>query len=666
MRMRRNSLLLWCGICLFVVCTFLPMAMFSTTSQLDQEREELTGLVKHWEIAFGADKPEDAQWLPLNNETKALLDGYEGTIWMKRPMSDLYWSNPYLTFSLMKRFEVFLGDEKIYSFNMDNQLRHINPMRMMHPVQIDSDFAGKPILIHAIWEGDPLFGEDLVLMGELDQLLYILILSELAFIIYGLLIITVGIIGLVMFIRRRELIFGWFTLFCIAMGCMLLHVCRSLQWFADMKDIYFWGMLCTPLGIWACMGFYMNALNVGRRLYVRIAHYAIGLYTAFAVFAAISQPQLFRQMTEVGNAVIAIVVFITVSYALAHHAYQRRGMKSKDEMGQEWQWLLRGCWTFGIGALTSVIVYSFFPTMFTELLYSNRYAFRVIEGLLPNVLFLFIICMVMVTVGRVQRIYLVSESNAAELLIKNKELEQFHRNLEQLVEQRTSELERANRTLAVTMREKAETLAEISVLEERNRIAYEMHDVVGHTLTAAIVQLEATRRLAAREGSVPLDKLELLDELVRKGLDDIRRAVRMMKTDEGQQLTLEESLRELIQYAEDTMEIKVESEIVLPRELSLGKVTEGVLYHALQEGLTNGIRHGGSSSFCFNLKCEDSELRFLLVSDGEPFEGAVPGFGLSSMMERVELLGGSVSLSPSFMDDGSPVGCQLAIVIPLS
>ena len=44
-----------------------------------------------------------------------------------------------------------------------------------------------------------------------------------------------------------------------------------------------------------------------------------------------------------------------------------------------------------------------------------------------------------------------------------------------------------------------------------DRIAYEMHDVVGHTLTAAIVQLEATRKLAHIEGSVRLEKLELLD-----------------------------------------------------------------------------------------------------------------------------------------------------------
>src|SRR5690606_40072049 len=101
--------------------------------------------------------------------------------------------------------------------------------------------------------------------------------------------------------------------------------------------------------------------------------------------------------------------------------------------------------------------------------------------------------------------------------------------------------------------------------------------------------------------------------------------------------------------------------IMLPRELPIGKVTEGVLYSALQEGLTNGIRHGHSSSFQLTLHCLDSELRFLLVSDGEPYQAEALGFGLSSMLERVELLGGTVDLRPSTSAEGTLVGCELSI-----
>lgn len=90
------------------------------------------------------------------------------------------------------------------------------------------------------------------------------------------------------------------------------------------------------------------------------------------------------------------------------------------------------------------------------------------------------------------------------------------------------------------------------------------------------------------------------------------------------------------------------------------------MYHALQEGLTNGVRHGRSSRFRFTLKREDNQLHFLLVSNGEPFVSVTPGFGLSSMMERVELLGGTVALRPSQTEGGSPAGCELTILLPLS
>jgi signal transduction histidine kinase len=215
------------------------------------------------------------------------------------------------------------------------------------------------------------------------------------------------------------------------------------------------------------------------------------------------------------------------------------------------------------------------------------------------------------------------------------------------------------------MREKAESLAELSVMEERNRIAYEIHDVVGHTLTAAIVQLEATKTLAGREGVIPEGKLDMLSGLVRKGLDDIRKSVRLLKTEESPALSLGESLRELIQYTEDTMDIRVDADIEIPHGLALGKLSEQVLYHALQEGLTNGIRHGRCSRFRFTLRMEGEMLLFRLVSDGEPFGEATPGFGLTSMKERAELLGGTVSIRSSAEDDGSPCGCELSIELPV-
>ncbi|MFB9326222.1 response regulator [Paenibacillus aurantiacus] len=88
-------------------------------------------------------------------------------------------------------------------------------------------------------------------------------------------------------------------------------------------------------------------------------------------------------------------------------------------------------------------------------------------------------------------------------------LAQFHHSLEEQVVLRTHELEEANRILAGSVRETAEALTEVSVLEERNRIAHEMHDVVGHTLTAAIVQLEAAKKLSDRDFGKSVERLDV-------------------------------------------------------------------------------------------------------------------------------------------------------------
>lgn len=665
MNIQRFSPLLWCLFCLLVLGTFLPMVMLDNEHRFNGGRTPLALMAKSWEISFGSDSPEDAEWLSFD-QARSRLDGYEGPLLLQRHLPDMTWENPYLFFLTLDKFEAYLEGERIYAFNTAGEYKYVNPPLHLHAVPVDPDLNGKHLLIRTEWDGRPLIGHDLVLAGGLDQLLYLSIISELTFFLYAFLSLIAGIIGFLLFLRRKEGMYGWFALLCLSMGALLLFSCRTLQWFVDVQGLYYWKDLSIPIAIWACTGFYSHALGNGRQRVIRGVRRAMALYVlAIAVMAAVS-PQWYMSFQGGGNAAALIVIFAVMTYSLARYSRSRRRQGGgKAVLQPEQRWLFRGYWTFTVCILLNLLAF-LEPGPMTYLLTASPYWFRFIEGMFPNALFLFIICMVMTMIGRVRSVHLESERNAAELLVKNKELEQFHRNLEGLVETRTAELEKANRTLAVTLREKAETFAEMSVLEERNRIAYEMHDVVGHTLTAAIVQLEATRRLAEREGGVPTGKLDLLEELVRKGLNDIRKAVRLMTADDEQELSLEASLRELIQYTEETMEIVMEADIALPPGLRLGKLTKNVIYHALQEGLTNGIRHGHSRSFRFSLGVDGEQLRFLLVSDGEPLGSAEPGFGLGSMMERVNLLGGEMSFRSSVSAEGAPMGCELSIALPLS
>ncbi|MFB9326223.1 sensor histidine kinase [Paenibacillus aurantiacus] len=147
-------------------------------------------------------------------------------------------------------------------------------------------------------------------------------------------------------------------------------------------------------------------------------------------------------------------------------------------------------------------------------------------------------------------------------------------------------------------------------------------------------------------------------------MDEIRRAVRMLK-DEGASFDLAAALSELIQDTRDNAGVAI---LYRPEPLPLlSGLTQRVIYHALMEGMTNGIRHGRCTAFAFELYAEDGWIYFDLSNDGDPYGTARPGFGLTSMMERVHLLGGSVRIgSRSGEDAGTPEGCRLAISLPLS
>lgn len=219
--------------------------------------------------------------------------------------------------------------------------------------------------------------------------------------------------------------------------------------------------------------------------------------------------------------------------------------------------------------------------------------------------------------------------------------------LENQVKERTLSLERS-------MRETAATLVEMSVYAERNRIAQEIHDVVGHGLTSTILQIEAGKRLLNKqdmEGAII--RLQGAQDLVRHSLNEIRGSVHMLK--EGQDFDLIQALNQLIQNTGVVVHADIHD---LPE---LSSAHKKVIYHALQEGLTNGIRHGRSSEFRFHLERVGSLIRFSLEDHGIGTDIIQMGFGLKAMKERVEQLGGHL-----YIDSNYGKGCLLRINLPHS
>lgn len=253
--------------------------------------------------------------------------------------------------------------------------------------------------------------------------------------------------------------------------------------------------------------------------------------------------------------------------------------------------------------------------------------------------------------------YIVKPVDKQELLARiamHLRLSQWNRSLEKELSLRTSRLESV-------MRETAKAMAEMSVLEERNRIARDIHDQVGHTLTASIVQMEAAMLMASKDPQAAVGKLQPVSELVRQGLKEMRQSVHMLH-EQTVELSLFSSLIKLVQDTEKYAGVVVEHAIE-PIARPLPAEQEKLIYRALQEGITNGIRHGRSRRFRFELKQDGFNVLFTLENDGLPYTPGTFGLGLAAMKEQAERWQGTFRIEAVSSAESSG-GCRLSITLP--
>jgi len=203
-----------------------------------------------------------------------------------------------------------------------------------------------------------------------------------------------------------------------------------------------------------------------------------------------------------------------------------------------------------------------------------------------------------------------------------------------------------------------EKLEMMTILKERNKIAREIHDTVGHTLTTVLVEIEASKRLMKVNSDLSLEKLTLAQEQVRKGLNDIRSSVRILEKG-NELLDFYPSLEALIKDTELHSGVAIKSQIDF--SLNLNKQSQKIIFSSLQEGLTNGIRHGKSTAFLFKLFRKEDKVYFSLEDNGLGSGTLTYGFGLRAMRDRTYEIGGSFDINSTPFE-----GLELKITLPYS
>lgn len=201
------------------------------------------------------------------------------------------------------------------------------------------------------------------------------------------------------------------------------------------------------------------------------------------------------------------------------------------------------------------------------------------------------------------------------------------------------------------------SLEDITTLKERNRIAREIHDTVGHTLTTVIVELEAGKMIADREPNKAREKYEMARIQAVKALNEMRYSVRMLseKKVEG---NLKQIIIDTIEETTRHLEVIMKYEIELPD----GTKTQydELIVRALKEGISNSIRHGKSTAFFFKLYLRENKLYFLLQDNGVGCNNVILGFGLRSMKQGVEQVSGQITYSTEPEE-----GFEIQIVLPV-
>jgi signal transduction histidine kinase len=196
------------------------------------------------------------------------------------------------------------------------------------------------------------------------------------------------------------------------------------------------------------------------------------------------------------------------------------------------------------------------------------------------------------------------------------------------------EVEAANQQL----REAARQSQELATTLERNRVAREIHDGVGHYLTVVKTQLDGAAALIATEPDRARDAVVKAAKLTAEALDDVRRSVGNLRADTAR-APLSAAITKLTEEAGFPISVRIEG---TARTLSPG--IEHALFRSVQEGLTNVRKHAAASRAEVALDFRAMGRVLLAISDNGngARSSASGGFGLLGIRERIEVLGGSV------------------------
>lgn len=215
------------------------------------------------------------------------------------------------------------------------------------------------------------------------------------------------------------------------------------------------------------------------------------------------------------------------------------------------------------------------------------------------------------------------------------------------------ELEKKNEQLLVYAKE----MEYVTQTKERNRLAREIHDTLGHALTGIITGLDACIMLMDASPEATKKQLVAIADVARQGMTDVRRSIKALRPDALEKIKLKEAIKQMIEEMANSTGVS----ILFDCDTELDYFTqdeEDIVYRIVQESMTNSIRHGKASQIEIHISRKYNLLKIHIQDNGIGCKDVKHGFGLHHMEERLQMLKGSLQYDGS---DGFMIEAEIPI-----
>jgi signal transduction histidine kinase len=179
-------------------------------------------------------------------------------------------------------------------------------------------------------------------------------------------------------------------------------------------------------------------------------------------------------------------------------------------------------------------------------------------------------------------------------------------------------------------------------LQEREQLARDLHDTVAHHVSAIAIQAQAGTAVAATDPDAAARVLGVIESEASRTLSEMRSIVRVLRREEGHELAPSPAIADLLQLARPesggpVVDVQLTGDIdAVPPTIA------AAVYRIAQEGVTNARRHARNASrIDVRVHADEAGIRLDVRDDGDPSASATPGYGITGMIERAGLLGGT-------------------------